>query len=227
MKKDILKTYSDLDSAFKKKNSIDDVYTDLIKEHVDADSVILDLGCGSGRLTRSVNSFVKKIVGIDFSATLIKSAKKHADAKNVSYRVMDGEKLVFPKNTFDAVVSHAVLNKKMCRADRALKSAYFVLKSKGKIIIKMIYSTWGKEFKFSGGYNSKELKEILKTIGFKNIKIKIQRQNFESKDYKAVQWVRSTEAVNLSPKKEFEHFFSKSKENYCFDDSFMIVCAEK
>ncbi len=227
MKKNIKKTYNKSDSSFKKSKLINNDYTDLIKKHVNKNSVVLDLGCGSGRLTKSINSIVKKIVGIDFSDELIKSAKKNSCASNIDYLVMDGEKLSFPKHSFDVVVSHAVLNKKMCRAERALKSAFNVLKPGGKVIIKMIYYTWGKEFNFSGGYNSKEIRRILKNIGYVKIRISIKKQKFSSKTYGGVRWVRSTEAVNLSPKKDFEEFFSKTKNNYCFDDSFMVVYAEK
>jgi ubiquinone/menaquinone biosynthesis C-methylase UbiE len=227
MKKNIQKTYNKSNSSFKKINLIDNEYTDLIKKNVDKNSTVLDLGCGGGRLTLSINKYVNSIIGIDFSKELISSAKKNKNANNVTFKVMDGEKLDFPKDSFDVVVSHAVLNKKMCRANIALKSAYKIIKPKGKIIIKMIYSTWGKEFNFSGGYNSGEIKTILKNIGYKKIRVKIERQKFISSNYKDIIWVRSTEAINLSPKKVFEDFFSPSKEEYCFDDSFMIVYAEK
>ena len=227
IKKNIQKTYSKKDSSFKRIKIIDNAFTDLIKKNVDKGSVVLDLGCGGGRLTISLNRFVKKIIGIDFSKELVCSARRNAKRKNIEYAAMDGEKLDFPANSFDVIVSHAVLNKRMCRAEYALKSAYRILKPKGRIIIKMIYHTWGKEFKFSGGYDSKEIKGILKSIGFKNIDVKVQRQKCKAKKAEDVAWVRSTEAVNLSPKNVFEEFFSGSKKDYCFDDSFMIVYAEK
>jgi ubiquinone/menaquinone biosynthesis C-methylase UbiE len=227
MKNNIQKTYDQSNNSFKKIKLIDNEYTDLIKKNVDKNSKVLDLGCGGGRLTLSINKYVNCIIGIDFSKELISSAKKNTKANNVTFKVMDGEKLDFQKDSFDVIVSHAVLNKKMCRANIALKSAYKILKPKGKIIIKMIYSTWGKEFNFSGGYNSGEIKKILKDIGYKKIKVKIQRQKFTSSKYKDTMWVRSTEAINLSPIKVLEEFFSPSKKEYCFDDSFMIVYAEK
>lgn len=140
---------------------------------------------------------------------------------------MDAEHLDFPKETFDAVVSHAVINKKMCKAPQTLASIKKVLKREGKIIIKLIYATWGKEFGFKGGYNKKELQEILKKKSYKNVCINIHRQQYKAKNYEQVAWVKDTEAPILSPKKQFEAFFAKDKKKYSFDDSFMIIYAEK
>ncbi len=229
MKKNILQNYTKKDNVFKSFLTIKNEYTVLIKKNLTTKSMVLDLGCGGGRLTTSINKFAKKIIGIDFSKELIKQAKSNSKRSNVEYKVMDGEKLVFAPNNFDVVVSHAVINKGMCRADKAFKGTFSILKPQGKLIVKMIYSTWGKEFKFKGGYNKEEITKILRKIGFKKINVFVNKQRFRANSYENVKWVRDTEAPQLSPKKVFEDFFriSKRKNNYSFDDSFMIVYAEK
>ena len=228
-KNKILHTYDRKGNLFKKVFKINNEYTDLIKKNLTKNSLVLELGCGGGRLTLSINDYAKKVIGIDFSKELIKQAKANAKKPNIEYKVMDGEKIRFDSETFDMVVSHAVINKKMCRADLAFKGTCFVLKPRGKLVVKMIYSTWGKEFKFKGGYNKEEIVKILSKIGFKKIKVTVKKQMFQADSYDKVKWIKDTEAPHLSPKKAFEDFFKKSEINgkYVFDDSFMIVYAEK
>jgi len=224
VKQSIRKIYNRKDSTFKKFSKLDNEYTDLIKKNLEKDSVVLDIGCGCGKLTASIHKHAKKVVGIDFSEELIKSAKK---ARNIEYKIMDGERLSFPKDSFDVIISHAVLNKIMCKADKALKQGYRILKPGGKIITKMIYKSWGKEFGFKEGYNKKEIQYILKQIGYKNIDISITRQTRKINNENEIIWLRSTEAAD-SPKNLEEWFnISRQKGKYIFDDSFMVVYAEK
>jgi ubiquinone/menaquinone biosynthesis C-methylase UbiE len=229
MKGKILKTYDKKGNIFKKFSPIDNDFTDLIKKNLKKDSVVLDLGCGGGRLTVSINEYAKKVVGIDFSRELITQAKKNAKRKNIRYVVMDGERLSFAPATFDMVISHAVINKRMCKANPAFKGAYRVLRKGGLLIVKIINRSWGKEFKFKGGYDKKEIANILDNTGFKNVKIDVQRKNFTAHSYEDVKWINDTEASILSPKKAFEEFFKKGemKGKYAFDDSFMTAYAEK
>lgn len=228
MKETISKTYNKKNSVFKDMNLVDNNYTDLIKEHTNKDSIVLDIGCGGGRLTKSIAPHVKKIYGIDYSKELIKSAKK-SKLSNITYKTMDGEKLDFNKNTFDVVISQAVINKDMCKAKPTLKSIKKVLKPNGKIVIKMIYSSWGKEFKFKSGYNKKEITNILKKLNFRNIQVRIDKIMYNGKSKDDLLWLYDTEAIDLSPKGELDKYIEKCKEKkkFTFDDSMMIVYAQK
>jgi ubiquinone/menaquinone biosynthesis C-methylase UbiE len=229
MKEAIVKTYDKSTETFGKFKIINNEFSDLILSRINKDSMVLDVGCGGGRLTTSINKFVKKVIGVDYSKELIKYAKKYNSRKNIAYKFMDGEKLDFPSNSFDAVVSHAVINKLMCKAKPTFKSALKVLKPKGNLIIKIIYNTWGKEFNFKGGYSAKEIREILSKLGFKKIKIKIVRQNFKGKSVKSMKGIEDTEAGAVISEEAFEKFYEKCERTrkYSFDDSFMIVMAEK
>jgi len=73
--------------------------------------LILDVGCGSGIVTRDIARLTKgKIVGVDGSEDMIKVAKDILkDFKNVELRVGNAEKLPFEDNTFNLVTCNLVL----------------------------------------------------------------------------------------------------------------------
>ena len=49
---------------------------DLEKLEIPNGSVILDLGCGTGIVTRSLSSVFKYVYGIDYSANMLQKAKE-------------------------------------------------------------------------------------------------------------------------------------------------------
>ncbi len=73
--------------------------------------LILDVGCGSGIVTRDIARLTKaKVIGIDGSKDMIKVAEKVLkDYKNVELRVSGAEKLPFDDNTFDVVTCNLLL----------------------------------------------------------------------------------------------------------------------
>lgn len=73
--------------------------------------LILDVGCGSGVVTRDIARLTKgKVIAIDGSEDMIKVAKKALEMyKNVELRVGDAENLPFDDNTFDVVTCNLLL----------------------------------------------------------------------------------------------------------------------
>ena len=65
---------------------------------------VLDVGCGSGRITNQVAQFSGSVVGIDEDASLVRAARENSAARNVTYLVGGAQKLEFGKNEFDAVL---------------------------------------------------------------------------------------------------------------------------
>jgi trans-aconitate methyltransferase len=77
-----------------------------------ADSVILDIGCGDGRITRELAHVASegKVVGIDFSGDMIALAKgSFGDVPNLRFEQMDARKIDLPER-FDIAFSNAVLH---------------------------------------------------------------------------------------------------------------------
>lgn len=104
-------------------------------------SRVLDLGCGTGVLTRMIGDRLNpdaggRAVGIDAAGKMIRVArKKRADAA-CSFEAMAAESLYFEDGSFDAVVSslffhHVQLDLK----ERALSEAFRVLRPGGRLVI--------------------------------------------------------------------------------------------
>lgn len=77
---------------------------------------ILDIGCGSGKITLELASLVPHglVVGIDKSASMIAASKAETHADNLSFEIMDAESITFNEQ-FDRIFSantfHWIKNK--------------------------------------------------------------------------------------------------------------------
>ncbi len=94
---------------------------------------ILEIGCGTGNLTRRIETFVRKcfIVGLDLSAKMIGIAK--GKTKITNFVIALGEKLPFVDGGFDLVVGIAILHH-IPELDNFFEEISRVLKKKGKIV---------------------------------------------------------------------------------------------
>jgi ubiquinone/menaquinone biosynthesis C-methylase UbiE len=111
---------------------------------------VLDLGCGTGVLTRMIGDRLDgaaggESVGIDAAAKMIVVARKKRATANCRFEVMAAETLGFADASFDAVVSslffhHVPLDLKQ----RALGEACRVLKPGGRLVIADMHipTTW-------------------------------------------------------------------------------------
>jgi trans-aconitate methyltransferase len=92
---------------------------------------ILDLGCGDGTLSATIEARGARVVGIDASADMVAAAR----SRGIDARVMAGEALVFDRS-FDAVFSNAALH---WMADLAMVFAGVAraLKPNGRFVAEM------------------------------------------------------------------------------------------
>jgi SAM-dependent methyltransferase len=78
--------------------------------------IVVDLGSGAGNdafVARHETGETGKVIGIDFSETMLEKARVNADARgynNVEFRLGDIEKMPLTSNYADVVVSNCVLN---------------------------------------------------------------------------------------------------------------------
>lgn len=94
---------------------------------------ILDVGCGTGRLTKKIAAHCKSIIGVDVASSALKIARKGAPA-NCTFRKMSAESLNFPNGSFDAVVSVETVEH-VLRPKKMLKEILRVLKPNGRLAI--------------------------------------------------------------------------------------------
>ena len=72
-----------------------------------AKQTILDLGCGTGTLTKQLVTLGSKVVGVDSSPSMINKAKEQFE--NIEFMVCDALNLPFEKE-WDIVFSNAVFH---------------------------------------------------------------------------------------------------------------------
>ena len=68
---------------------------------------VLDIGCGIGRLTRSLSDLFGEAYGIDFSEEMISKARElNADKQKLHFQSNDGKSIPFEDNYFDFCFSY-------------------------------------------------------------------------------------------------------------------------
>ncbi|MEQ1875066.1 MAG: class I SAM-dependent methyltransferase [Bdellovibrionia bacterium] len=106
---------------------------ELLRPHVKGKSV-LDLGCGTGLLTREIMGWGGRVRGVDQSEKMIEIAR--ADLPDVSFYVASAGSLPFEDDDFDVVASSLVMHY-MKDLMPAFKEAARVLKKNGRFVFSM------------------------------------------------------------------------------------------
>ena len=167
MKKTIKKFYETFDFAKiithppKSIQNFLDGEIDFIKKYIKPNKVILEVGCGYGRLLEPLSKNAKKIVGIDFSKPLLDRAEENLyKNKNLELLLMDAKCMGFDDKTFDYVLclDASFGNMPGIELD-VLKQMERVCKKGGEVILSV----------FSDNAKYAQI-ENLTRVGLKNIK---------------------------------------------------------
>ena len=96
---------------------------------------VLDVGCGTGYFSILLAKDGHQVTGIDLTPDMISCAKQLAreEQADCSFMVMDAEKLDFPSETFDLVISRN-LTWTLPEADKAYEEWVRVLKPEGILL---------------------------------------------------------------------------------------------
>lgn len=118
----------------------------IYKSWAGANNYILDLGCGTGVLSKLFMANSNKVVGLDISSQAVEEAKKCG----VNAIVHDVEtSLPFEDNTFDRVMCNSVIEH-LLEPEKTVKEIYRVLKSQGSVLFATPNSTfWRQRFMLS------------------------------------------------------------------------------
>ncbi len=108
-----------------------------ITEHCDInDKIILEVGCGKGRVTEDLARQVRKITAIDPDAEALAAAKSRIAAGTVEFVRCGGETLNFPEKSFDIVIYSLSLHHiPIACMQSSLEQAAGTVREEGKIIV--------------------------------------------------------------------------------------------
>lgn len=73
------------------------------------DEVVLDFGCGSGRISHWIAPRVRKVVGLEVTPEMIDLAKRNRTSANVEFMLYDGVHFPIFSSSFDLILSVGVL----------------------------------------------------------------------------------------------------------------------
>ncbi|MCB9311016.1 MAG: arsenite methyltransferase [Lewinellaceae bacterium] len=152
---------------------------------------VVDLGSGAGNdcfVARHETGETGKVIGIDFTETMIKKARQNAENRgfnNVEFRYGDIEDMPLSDQMADVVVSNCVMNLVPDKS-KAFSEVYRILKSGGHFSISDIVLNGELPEKIqnaaemyagcvSGAIQKNEYLDIVKKIGFKNIVVQSEK----------------------------------------------------
>lgn len=138
-----------------------------------SNDIVLDYGCGVGRLTTFLKSKVRKIVGVDLSQKMIEVAKENnPESKDIFYNTLEE----VPNEEYTVVFSHWVLAH---MEDETIQNSFAFLKDKMNKNIRLCIfeQTCPSKDKYVNDpiYKRRTIEEyqtIFESIGFKLIKTK-------------------------------------------------------
>jgi SAM-dependent methyltransferase len=119
-----------------------------INSYIDKADDIIDLGCGSGRISEFI-SRDQNYLGIDNSRGLIKIAKtNYSNKKNIKFQVSDIIEVNLPNSTYDLALLiasiHHIPTKEL--RQQIIENTFDSLKPDGKIIITS-WNLWQKQYR--------------------------------------------------------------------------------
>lgn len=97
------------------------------------DELVLDFGCGSGRISYWIAPRVKKVIGIEVTPEMVDLAEQNRTAENVEFILYDGSNFPEFPFKFDLIISIGVLQ--MMRGEMLKKTIFKLgdyLKERGK-----------------------------------------------------------------------------------------------
>jgi len=156
--------------------------------------IVLDLGSGAGNdcfVARAETGETGKVIGIDFSPTMLKKARQNAEKlgfHNVEFREGDIENMPISDNSVDVIVSNCVLNL-VPNKKAVFVEMYRVLKDNGHfsisdiVLLGQLPTALQQDAEMyagcvSGAIQKEEYLDFIKEVGFQNITLQKEKAIF-------------------------------------------------
>jgi ArsR family transcriptional regulator len=140
---------------------------------LDPDSVVGDLGCGTGNVSECLAPFAGRIIAVDASREMLRAARENlAGRKHVELRQGSLEKLPIANAELDVALMMLVLHH-LPEPKRVLAEVARTLKPGGRLLILDMLPHEHEEYRQSMGHvwlgiSEKQVSQWLHTAGFKN-----------------------------------------------------------
>ena len=142
--------------------------------------VIADMGAGEGTLSQLLARTAKKVIAVDNSAKMVEYGSRLAKENgftNLEYRLGDLEEPPIESGTVDVVLFSQALHH-AARPQRAVESAFRILKPRGRILILDLASHTYEQAKELYahvwlGFSGVELHAMLEKSGFRDLEVSV------------------------------------------------------
>ena len=137
---------------------------------------VLDLGCGGGRLAKSILPSFGSVSGIDNSADLLDRAKKENPEINYACGNFQSPQVWQNLGMFDVIVSNCAIRKDYCgNLSAVVENCYNHLNENGMVILRIqafedLNTVLPADLRKEVFYNENELKSILSQFSFVDVK---------------------------------------------------------
>jgi len=143
----------------------------LISERMTPHTILLDIGCGSGRMTEFMAEDFYETIGIDISREMINQARERLeDITNVKFIESDGENIPLPNESIGMAFSYLVFQHMKTRemVESNFREVYRILKPGGLFKVRVRIDKLDSMESWWSGVYCDEMYPI--SIGFKLLK---------------------------------------------------------
>lgn len=176
------------------------------RDHCNKDSQILELGCGTGRVSHALSSAGCTVTGLDISFSMLQQAVKQSPSPPF-FLCMDMTKMAFTIQFDHILIPYNTLNllKEISTISNCLQQAKSYLRPKGSLLLQLhIPSTQlmqlngGKLFQF-------QIFSLPNTIRGKLIKETLRSYHFEQQEIHLEERYRIRPEGNMNGKEDLSH----------------------
>ena len=142
---------------------------------VDPDAVVADLGCGTGSLTAALAPFVRRVIAVDASASMLAAARVRLNGvANVEIRQGELESVPIDAGRVDAAIMSLVVHY-IAEPATALGEAARVVRPGGRLVVVDMMPHEREEYRQQmghvwQGFSAEQMTEWLSAAGFERVR---------------------------------------------------------